>query len=502
MKETAREKFPSCPLTLVFGASGYIGTHLVPRLLAEGRSLRAVARRRAALETRGWQGVEIVEADALKPESLTKALAGVSVAYYLVHSMASGRHFGRLDLEAASNFAAAAAAAGVQRIVYLGGIIPEGARSEHLLSRRDTGERLRAGPVPVIEIRAAVIVGAGSAAYEVIRDLVYHLPIMVTPKWVQSRSAPIALENLLTYLVRVAELPEAGGQILDAGGPDFLSYEDMMRQFADCVGRRPFIIRVPVLTPNLSSRWLGLVTSVPTNIARALIQGLEYDIPAQGDALARLVPQRLLGFRESVEAALNAERREAGDGGPWVEGDLAFRNLKPDYAFYAKKAAGKAVADASAASVWHQLSLMGGERGYFYLDILWQLRGTLDWLIAGPGLCRRRPHPTELHLGDKVDFWTVIAIEPARRLTLSFDMKTPGAGVLEFELVEIEGKTELTATAYWHPAGVWGLLYWYSLVPLHVILFEGMTKAIARRAELCAASRTRQVPVAERVLDP
>lgn len=487
MNKTPQEKRPRLPLTLIFGASGYIGTHLVPRLIAEGHAVRAVARRSAALETRGWHGVEIVEADALKPETLSRALAGVHVAYYLVHSMASGQHFGQLDITAAGNFAAAAAAAGVERIVYLGGIIPEGARSEHLLSRRDTGERLRAGAVPVIEIRAAVIVGTGSAAYEVIRDLVYHLPVMVTPKWVQSRSAPIALENLLTYLVRVAELPEAEGQIFDAGGSDFLSYEEMMRLFANCVGRRPFILRVPLLTPNLSSRWLGLVTSVPTNIARALIQGLEYDIPAKGDALARLVPQRLLGFREAVDAALDAERLEASIGGPWVEGDLTFRERKADYAFYAKKAAGQALTDASPASVWRQLSLMGGARGYFYLDILWQIRGALDWLIAGPGLCRRRPHPTELHLGDKVDFWTVIAIEPERRLTLSFDMKTPGAGVLEFEIAEFAGKTQLTATAYWHPAGLWGLLYWYALVPLHVILFEGMTKAIARQAALSEA---------------
>jgi len=487
VNDAPRENLPRDDLTLVFGASGYIGTHLVPRLRAEGRAVRAVARRAAPLATRGWQGVDIVEADALKPETLAKALAGVDIAYYLVHSMASGRNFGKLDIEAAGNFAAAAAAAGVRRIVYLGGIIPQGARSEHLLSRRDTGERLRAGPVPVIEIRAAVIVGAGSAAYEVIRDLVYHLPVMVTPKWVQSRSAPIALDNLLTYLVRVADLPEAEGQILDAGGPDFLSYEDMMRQFADIVGRRPFILRVPLLTPELSSRWLALVTSVPTNVARALIQGLEYDIPASDDRLAQMVPQRLLGFHESVEHALDAERREAGAGGPWVEGDLAFRERKPDYAFYAKKASGTAVADAAPDRVWRQLCLIGGERGYFYLDILWQVRGFLDWLIAGPGLCRRRPHPTALCLGDKVDFWTVIAIEPARRLTLSFDMKTPGAGVLEFELEEIGGKTRLTATAYWHPAGVWGLLYWYALVPLHVILFKGMTRTIARRAETSPA---------------
>ena len=199
------------------------------------------------------------------------------------------------------------------------------------------------------------------------------------------------------------------------------------------------------------------------------------------------MPQRLLDFREAVDAALDAERLEAGIGGPWVEGDLTFRERKPDYAFYAKKAAGQALTDASPASVWRQLSLMGGARGYFYLDILWQIRGALDWLIAGPGLCRRRPHPTELHLGDKVDFWTVIAIEPERRLTLSFDMKTPGAGVLEFEIAEFAGKTQLTATAYWHPAGLWGLLYWYALVPLHVILFEGMTKAIARQAALSDA---------------
>jgi len=209
--------------------------------------------------------------DALQPDSLSKALAGIDIAYYLVHSMAAGRDFGRLDLEAAGNFARAAAAAGVKRIVYLGGLVPKGADSEHLVSRKETGDRLRDGTVPVTEIRAGIIVGPGSAAYEVMRDLVYHLPVMVTPRWVRSRSSPIALPNLLEYLVRAARLPQAEGGIYDAGGPEYLTYADMMRQFGEVIGRKPRIFPVPVLTPQLSSYWLALITTVPASIARALI---------------------------------------------------------------------------------------------------------------------------------------------------------------------------------------------------------------------------------------
>ena len=269
------------PRFLVFGASGYVGTNLVPALLAAGAGcVRAAARNRDVLAAQPWEGVDLVEADALKPDTLAAALADVDVAYYLVHSMAAGKDFARLDLEAADNFARAAAAAGVKRIVYLGGLVPRGAATEHLVSRKQTGDRLRAGSVPVTEVRAGIIVGPGSAAYEVMRDLVYHLPLMVTPKWVQSKSSPIALSNLLVYLQRVATMPEAAGQILDAGGPEYFSYETMMRQFGEVVGRRPRILRVPVLSPRLSSYWLGLVTAVPASIARALIGGLKHDIPA------------------------------------------------------------------------------------------------------------------------------------------------------------------------------------------------------------------------------
>jgi len=472
---------------VVFGATGYIGAHLVPRLLREGYAVRASGRNRKVLDARNWSGVESVEADALMPESLQAALAGADTAYYLVHSMAAGQDFGRLDVEAANNFAAAADQAGVRRIVYLGGLVPDHADSEHLVSRRETGERLRAGPVPVTEIRAGIVVGPGSAAYEVVRDLVNHLPLMVTPRWVRSKSSPIALENLLEYLVRVASLEEAAGKVLDAAGPDYISYEEVMRQYGEVVGRRPRILPVPVLTPELSARWLGLITSVPTNIARALIGGLKHDLPADDAALRRLVPQQLMGFREAVVAALQAERSQTVSA-RWSEGHLMFRGFQLDNSFYAKRASGSAVGPASPSAVWHAVATIGGANGYYSMDWLWWLRSVMDWLAGGPGLTRGRRHPTELRLGDGVDYWTVLAVEPRRRLTLNFGMRAPGAGVLEFEVdPENEAvehrRTRLTITAYWHPQGVWGLLYWYALAPAHLFIFRRMSRAMLRRAE-------------------
>jgi uncharacterized protein YbjT (DUF2867 family) len=473
---------PDSSVVLVFGASGYVGSHLVPALVARGRRVRAAARQRRVLEARGWQDVELVEADALVPASLEGALSGVDTAYYLVHSMAAGPRFGDLDREAATHFAAAAARCGVRQIVYLGGLVPSDAKSEHLVSRKETGDRLREGSVPVIEIRAGIVVGPGSAAYEVIRDLVYHLPVMVTPRWVQSRSSPIALANLIEYLVRVAELPQAQGRILDAGGPEYLSYEAMMRAFGEVVGKTPRILRVPVLTPTLSSYWLALVTTVPARIGRALVGGLRHDIPAHDADLRALVPQRLLTFREAVVAALEAERSNKVSA-RWTEGAFVFRGQRHDHAFYAKRASGTAVAKAAPEAIWQVLSTMGGDTGYFYMDALWRLRGWIDWAVGGPGLTRGRRHPTELRVGDVIDCLTVLALEPQRRLTLHFGMRAPGTGVLEFEIEPEPGGSRITETAYWHPAGIWGLLYWYSLVPFHQFIFRGTTREIARRAE-------------------
>jgi uncharacterized protein YbjT (DUF2867 family) len=472
---------PRAPV-LVLGASGYVGSHLVPALRRRGFAVRAAARQRKVLEARGWDRVELVEADALNAGTLDAALSGIETAYYLVHSMAAGRRFVELDREAAANFAAAAARCGVRRIVYLGGLVPAQADSAHLASRKETGDLLRRGPVPVIEIRAGIIVGPGSAAYEVIRDLVYHLPVMVTPRWVQSKSSPIAIGNLVEYLIRVADLPEALGRILDAGGPEYLSYETMMREFGAVVGRKPRILRVPVLTPTLSSYWLGLITTVPASIGRALVGGLKYDIPASDDALRALVPQKLLTFRESIEAALAAER-EHTVAARWTEGAFTFRGQRHDHAFYAKKASGSAIAKASPEAVWRVLCAMGGDNGYFYLNALWRLRAWLDWAVGGAGLSHGRRHPTELRVGDVIDYWTVLGLDPARRLTLHFGMRAPGTGILEFELEPGPAGTTLNETAYWHPAGFWGLVYWYALAPFHLFIFRGMTRAIARRAE-------------------
>ena len=478
----------SAPCALVFGASGYIGSHLIPRLLREGWRVRAAARNLKVLQARrddpAWRAIDLVAADALAPETLGPALAGVDIAFYLVHSMAAGSDFVRLDLIAAENFARAAAVSGVRRIVYLGGLVPPDADSQHLVSRKQTGEVLRAGPVPVTEVRAGIIVGPGSAAYEVMRDLVYNLPVMVTPRWVQSKSSPIALANLLDYLLRVATLLQAGGAVFDAGGPETISYETMMRQFGEVIGRQPRILPVPVLTPRLSSYWLALVTTVPANIARALIGGLKHDIPANDAPLRALVPQNLLTFKQAVAAALDAEKAHTV-AARWTEGALMFRGGRHDYAFYAKRAAGSAVAQAPPAAIWRIVTQLGGDVGYFSAAPLWRLRAWLDWLAGGPGLTRGRRHPTELRVGDTIDYWTVLALEPERRLTLDFGMRAPGAGVMEFDIEPVDAeRTRVTVTAYWHPQGVWGLLYWYALVPAHRFVFRGMTREIARRAEV------------------
>ena len=475
---------------LVFGASGYVGGHLVPYLTAAGVPVRATSRNPETLEGRGWDGVELVRADALEPATLAAALADVDVAYYLVHSMGAGKGFGAIDLEAARNFARAAEAAGIRRIVYLGGLLPEDTSSEHLRSRADTGRVLRAGAVPVTEIRAGIIVGPGSAAFEVIRDLVNNLPVMVTPRWVRSKAPPIALDDLLAYLHEVPMLEETAGGIYDVAGPEMLSYEDLMRQYGEIVGRHPKILPVPVLTPTLSSFWLGLVTAVPTPVARALIAGLGHDIPAQPEPLRRLLPRPLLTFRESVERTLEIERQNAV-ASRWVEGALMFRGYRQEHAYYAKRHGGVAHADASVEDVWRVIQTVGGETGYFAMDWAWRLRGLIDWALGGVGRSRGRRDPERVRIGDFIDSWQVVAMEPPNRLTLGFGMKAPGSGVMEIEARPDGDGTRVSVTSYWHPAGVWGLVYWYAHAPMHGVVFRGMARGIARRAETLALDRRR-----------
>jgi uncharacterized protein YbjT (DUF2867 family) len=474
---------------VVVGASGYIGTNLVPELLACGYRVRASARSREVLGARNWQNVELAAADVLKPETLDAALAGQDVAYYLVHCMRDGEDFAEIERRGAQNFAAAAARAGVKRIVYLGGLMPKDADSAHLLSRRLTGELLRAGVVPVTELRAGIIVGPGCASFEVIRDLVNHLPVMVTPKWVCSKSPPIALANVLTYLAGIATIPEAAGGIYDIAGPEILSYEELMRQYAEAIGKKPIILPVPVLSPRLSSVWLRLVTAVPTGTARALIDGLKLRIEADDRDIRRLIPQQLMNYREAVSAVFEVERRNAV-ASRWTEGALMYRDYNPNYAFYAKNSSASFVARASPDAVWKQVTSIGGDNRYYAAELLWKIRETMDWAIGGPGRTRGRRHPNDVRIGDTIDSWRVIGVDARRRLTLAFGMKAPGAGVLEFEVTSIDGEyTRITLTAYWHPAGVWGLIYWYAFAPSHGIIFHAMVREIALRAEVAESDR-------------
>lgn len=481
---------PSAPIrALVLGASGYVGTHLVPFLAERGFSVRAAARRRDVLEARAWPGVEIVTADALDPTSLDSALQGVEVAYYLVHSMAAGADFPRLDRQAAALFRDAAARAGVRRIAYLGGLLPSTGASAHLASRGETGDVLRQGPVPVTELRAGVIIGPGSAAFEVIRDLVFHLPAMVTPQWVHSKSQPIALADVLEYLVQLPMLPAAEGAVYDVGGPEVLTYKDLMQQFGALVGRNPLIVPVPVLTPKLSSYWLNLVTAVPTNVARALIEGLEHDVLADDGPIRALIPRTLMSYREAAQAAFAAEAappptNAASNKGRWADGSMLYRQNRPDFAFYAKRMHAEATARASVAAVWAQVAAIGGENGYYFLDALWAVRGRLDEWAGGTGMTRGRRDPQDLAIGDAVDFWRVVALEPGHRLTLIAEMKLPGSAALGFEVLPTaDGHARVIVTAYFHPAGVRGLLYWHALTPAHAVIFPGLASAIARRAE-------------------
>lgn len=466
---------------LVFGASGYIGSHLVPYLLADGYEVRASSRNIKVIEGRGWDGADLAEADALLSETLDAVLEDVDVAYYLVHSMAAGDEFPELDAIAARHFRDAAARHGVKRIVYLGGLLPESPKSKHLKSRQETGDILREGPVPVTEIRAGMIIGPGSAAWEVIRDLVNHLPLMITPRWVRSRSTPIALSNLLRYLADAPLLDDTAGEIYDVGGPDVLTYEEVMRQYGELVGKRARIIPVGVLTPRLSSYWLRLVTAVPTNVARALIDGLSQDVIACDERLARLVPQKLLDFRKAASEALEADRQHAVPA-RWVEGSVAVREFRPEYAFYAKQQGDSLATSASREALWKVILRFGHDGDFFYAGWLWWIRRAMDWVVGGPSFRRKRRHPHELRVGDAVDKWRVIDVQPGKQLTMLMEMKAPGAGVLEFSIAE-NGDRVVSVDAFFHPAGVWGLLYWYALLPFHAFLFRGITHEIAERAE-------------------
>lgn len=476
---------------LVTGGTGYIGGRLVPNLLEAGHSVRCLVRDAGRLRSKPWhERVEIVEADALEPASLPPALDGCDVAYYLIHSMAASESgFDDRDRQAADNFGAAAAEVGVEHIVYLGGLgDPDKGMSHHLASRQETGRHLAASGVPTTEFRAAIIVGSGSVSFEMIRYLTERLPVMITPRWVETRVQPIAVRDVLAYLVQAPHTRPEGHRVVEIGGPDVLTYRGLMEIYADVRGLERVMIPTPVLSPRLSSYWINLVTPIPASIARPLVRGLTSEVVVDDPEPAkRWFDVRPLSYETAVKLALDRTRQGAVET-LWSSSLSAVPRGTPS-ATELTDTEGMLVdrqvvrLDAGPEATFEAVSRIGGEEGWYAFDWLWRLRATLDHWIGGVGMRRGRRDPAELLPGDTVDFWRVESVEPPHHLQLRAEMKLPGRAWLRFDVRELDDATELQQTAFFEPKGLLGYLYWWTVYPLHALLFPRMIRSIAARAE-------------------
>ena len=469
---------------LVLGATGYVGGRLVPRLLKKGHRVRCLVRNRSRVSGKTWKaGVEVFEGDTLKADTLPPAFENIEAVYYLIHSMGSKEHsFEELDRISASNVAAAAELAGVKLIVFLGALGSRDDRqSAHLSSRHETGDVLRQGSVPVTELRAAVVVGSGSISFEMIHHLVNRLPVMICPRWVYTRTQPIAIHDVLEYLIRSLDTPRAWGRSIDIGGPQVLTYRSMMFTVARELGLRRYLIPVPVLTPRLSSYWVNLVTPVPARIARPLIDGLRHETICENDDARRMFDFEPLTLEEAVRRAL-ARVRSAQVETAWIDASphTEQSDIDPSHLRVDRRSV---ETEAPASVMFDTVSAIGGDTGWYYADWLWKLRGFVDQQLGGVGLRRGRRHPTEIAVGDALDFWRVEQYVKNQKLTLRAEMRVWGRAWLEFEVEDLgTGRSRLVQTARYYPRGLWGLVYWYGVYPLHALVFKGMAAAIARAA--------------------
>lgn len=479
------------PVVAVMGATGYVGGRLVPRLLERGYRVIAISRSLKKLAGRPWAqhpGVELRAADALDPASLTSALSGAQVLYYLVHSMEPKVNFEEADRQAARAVAREAERCGVRRILYLGGLgLDNPALSKHLRSRTEVGQLLASGRALVTTLRAAMIIGSGSASFEMLRYLVDRLPVMVTPRWIQTPNQPIAIRNVLDYLIGCLEHPETAGQTYDIGGPEVLTYRSLMEIYAREAGLRPrWILPVPVFTPRLSSYWIHLVTPVQASLARPLVEGLRNPVVCQEQRLQDLLQVELLDCTEAISRALKHHLRhdiethwtDSGSlpkeetvypGDPQWSGGTVYRDRR------------RLTVAGDGESIWRTILRIGGETGWYYGNFLWHIRGLMDKLLGGVGSRRGRRDPNSVQVGDALDFWRVLAVKSPERLRLVAEMKVPGQALLEFQVRDLgDGQTEIEQTAWFVPSGLPGLLYWWLISPLHNLVFSGMLRGIAR----------------------
>lgn len=446
------------PLVLIAGATGYVGRELLTKLLDAGYTVRCLARRPEALRAKPLPGLEVVEGDVLNSASLRAAMNGVSSAYYLVHSMGSTQSFEEQDRRGAQNFANAARDAGVQRIIYLGGLGRSSDQlSAHLRSRQEVGEILRSAGVPVVEFRASVVIGPGSLSFEMIRALVERLPVMIAPRWVSVDAQPIAIADLLAYLLAVLDRPIGANEIFEIGGSDRVSYGGLMREYARQRGLKRLVVSVPLLTPRLSSLWLGLVTPLYVRVGRKLIDSIRHSTVVEDPSALTEFGVRPCGFREAISVAIHADKK----------------HLKTDTRMIR--------VNASRAEAFVPIRRIGGANGWYYANWLWQLRGWMDKLVGGVGMRRGRRDPDSLCVGDIVDCWRVEAIEPDHFLRLVAEMKLPGRASLEFEVIGESTGFVVRQTATFDPVGLLGRAYWYSVLPFHHYVFRGMLQGIAAR---------------------
>ncbi len=484
---------PSPKLILVTGTTGYVGGRLVPRLLEAGYRVRVLARDPARLQGRSWlDKVEVVRGDALTEDTLTEAMQGVSVAYYLIHGKQGGRDNADRDLTVARNFAYAAEKANVERIIYFGELVdPAADLSPYLRARHETGYILRYSGVPVTEFRAGMIVGSGSVLFEMIRYLAEREPLLVCPAWFFSQAQPIAIRDVLFYLMEAIETPASNGRLIEIGGPTRLTYAEMLLAYAQERGLKRYLIRTPFNVPRLSSYWVHMITPIHWRVILPLIEGLRAKLIVRDEAAKKLFPQiKPIDFQTAVHLALGRIQRDDvetswSDALVTVAGDIKpYKFTMEDGMFVETR---QVLLDLSPETVYRSYMGIGGTRGWMYMDWAWAMRGWMDKVVGGVGLRRGRRHPDEVYTGEALDFWRVEKVKPNRLLRLRAEMKLPGKAWLEFKSepqANENNKTLFTVTAYFASHGLFGFLYWYAMWIPHRFIFDGLTNRLASRARV------------------